>query len=158
MSDTDRKNMETLSGYYTTTSDGQMMPSAKMVKQDREREEAMKKVHSHRKKALTSLEENAVLVCDPNIEDRRIISDNLKKAGYLVFVAKDCKECEKILESIPVKAVIVDTRFEGLEVIRKVNGSTKVILSGDPGIAHAALPGAEHVASALDAVAAVIEA
>jgi len=158
MSDTDRRKMETLSDYLTATSAGEMMPSAKLVKQDLEREEAMRKVSGHRKKALTSLAGNTVLVCDPDIEDRLLISENLKAAGYLVFVAKDCKECEKILESIPVKAVIVDTRFQGLEIIRKVNGSTKIILSGDPSIAHAALPGAERVASALDAVAAVVGA
>lgn len=156
MSDTDDINMETLSGYYTRTSDGQVMPSAKLAKQEEEREEAMERVRGHRRKALTNMEENAVLVCDPDIKDRLLISDNLKKAGYLVFVAKDARECEKILKSIPVKAVIVDTKFQGLEVIRKVNGSTKIILSGDPGVAHAALPGAEHVADALDAVAAVL--
>lgn len=158
MSDTDDRNMETLSGYYTRTSDGQVMPSAKLAKQEEEREEAMERVRGHRRKALTNMEENAVLVCDPDIEDRLLISENLKKAGYLVFVARNCKECEKILGSIPVKAVIVDTKFEGLEVIRSLNGSIKIILSGDPSVIHVALPGAEHVAGAMDAVAAVIEA
>lgn len=156
MSDTDRKGMDTLSGYLTSTISGQMLPSAKMVRQDQEREEAMRKVSGHRKKALTSLEANAVLVCDPNEEDRRIISENLKKAGYMVFLAANREEFEKILRSIPVKAVIVDTGFQGLEIIRKLNGSTKIILSGDPAIVRTALPNAEHVAGALDAVAAVI--
>ncbi|KKN17339.1 hypothetical protein LCGC14_0966900 [marine sediment metagenome] len=158
MSDNDHGELETLSSYYTSTSDGQMMPSAKLVKQDLEREEAMTKIRVHREKALTAMEGNTILVCDSDIEDRLLISENLKRAGYLVFVAKDCKECEKILRSIPIKAVIVDTKFQGLEIIRKVNGSTKIILSGDPGISHVALPGAEHVAGALDAVAAIIEA
>ncbi len=158
MSDTDYDGRETLSSYLTSTSDGQIMPSAKLVKQDMEREEAMTKVRGHREKALTAMEGNTILVCDSDIKDRLLISENLKKAGYLVFVAKDCKECEKILRSIPITAVIVDTKFEGLEIIRKVNGSTKVILSGDPSISHVALPGAEHVSGALDAVAAIIEA
>lgn len=151
-----RPGSETISSHLSLNSAGEVMPSAKMVRQDLEREEAMTKVRVHREKALTAMEGNTILVCDSNIGDRLLISENLKKAGYLVFVATNSKECEKILRSIPVKAVIVDTKFQGLEVIRKVNGSTKVILSGDPGVAHAALPGAEHVVDALDAVAAVL--
>lgn len=158
MSDTDRSKMDTLSGYFTNTSDGQMMPSQKLVKQDKEREEAMDKVQGHRKKALTAFEGNTVLVCDPDIKDRMLISENLKKAGYIVFVATDCKECERILSTIPIKAVIVDTHFQGVEMIRKFNGSTKIILSGDHNVSNAAIPDAERVAGALDAVAAVIGA
>ncbi|MEE9585430.1 MAG: hypothetical protein V3W09_00850 [Nitrososphaerales archaeon] len=158
MSDTDRSKMKTLSDYYTSTAEGKMMPSAKLVKQDREREEAMDKIQDHRQKALTVFEGNTVLVCDPNIKDRMLISENLKKAGYIVFVATDWKECERILKTIPVKAVIVDARFQGVEMIRKINGSTKIILSGDDNLANAAIPDAERVTSALAAVAAVIEA
>lgn len=158
MSDIDRSKMETMSDYFVSTSDGRMMPSEKLVKQDLEREEAMEKVTGHRKKALTSLAGNTVLVCDPDVKDRLLISENLKKAGYIVFVAMDCKECEKILSTIPIKAVIVDTHFRGVEMIRKFNGSTKIILSGDDNLSHAAIPDAERVANALDAVAAVLEA
>ena len=158
MSDTDRSNMDTLSGYFVNTSDGKIMPSQKLVEQDKEREEAMDKIQGHRKKALTAFEGNTVLVCDPDVKDRMLISENLKKAGYIVFVAIDWKECERILRTIPVKAVIVDTRFQGVEMIRKFNGSTKIILSGDDDLSNAAIPDAERVATALDAVAAVLEA
>lgn len=143
---------ETMSGYYTQTSGGAMLPSAKLKQQDLEREEAMEKVRSHRTKAMNMLSNNTVLICEIDIKDRIQISDNLKKDGYIVFIAKTASECEKIMSSIPLKAVIADINFPGVEIIRKISGNgTKLILSGDPGVARSAFPEAE-LASELDQI------
>lgn len=149
---------ETLSGYYTQTSNGEMLPSPKLEKQDMERAAAMKKVRSHRSKAMDMLSNNTVLICDTDIRDRLQISDNLKKDGYVVFVAKTASECEKIMSSIPLKAIIADIDFPGVEIIKKISmNGAKLILSGDPGVARSAFPEAE-VANELDQIILAVEA
>lgn len=149
--------LETISGYYMQTSSGEMLPSSKLKRQDEEREEAMQKVRAHRTKALDEFSNNTVLICGTDIKDRLQISENLKKDGYVVFVARNASECEKIMSSIPLKAIILDVDFPGVEIIKKISGNgTKLIISGDPNIVRSAFPDAE-AANELDKIIHAVE-
>ena len=148
--------LETLSGYYMQTSSGEMLPSAKLKRQDAEREEAMKEVLAHRSKAMSALSDNTVLICGTDVKDRLQISDNLKKDGYIVFVARNARECEKIMSSIPLKAIISDVGFPGVEIIQSHANGTKLIISGDPNIIRSAFPDAE-VANELEKIIHAVE-
>ncbi len=57
--------MQTLSGYFAL-SEGGMVPSQKMKRQEAEREEALAELKEHRKKAMETLSGLGVIVCDPN--------------------------------------------------------------------------------------------
>lgn len=149
------EKMKTMSGYFDLSDSG-MVPSQKLMRQEAERKAAMDEIRGHRKKAFNKLAGRGVLVCDPNLEDRSLIVENLKSKGYIVFTANDQKECERILSSIPIHAIIADAKFSGVELIGKANGETLKIVIGNPNIAEIALSGVERVQCPTEAVEAVL--
>lgn len=154
--DDNNDKMKTMSGYFDLSESG-MVPSKKLVRQEAERKAAMDEIKSHRKKAFSTLAGRGVLVCDSNSSDREIITQNLKKEGYIVFTAKTPKECETILSSIPIHAIIADVNFPGVELIGRANGETlKIVIAGNANLAEIALAGVEKVACLTEAVEAIL--
>jgi CheY-like chemotaxis protein len=152
----DNDKMKTMSGYFDLSESG-MIPSQKLVKQEAERKAAMDEIKNHRRKAFSTLAGRGVLVCDSNPSDRKIIVQNLKKEGYIVFTAQNQKECEAILSSIPIHAIIADVEFPGVELIGRANGETlKIVIAGNANLAEIALAGVEKVGCLTEAVEAVL--
>ena len=152
----DNDKMKTMSGYFDLSESG-MIPSQKLVRQEAERKAAMDKIKNHRRKAFSTLAGRGVLVCDSNSSDRKIIVHNLKKEGYIVFTATNQKECETVLSSIPIHAIIADAKFPGIELIGKANGETlKIVIAGNANLAEIALAGVEKVACLTEAVEAIL--
>lgn len=154
--DSDKNDgMGTISSYYDMNAGG-MVPSQKLQNQEQERKEKMDGIRRQKKKSMATFAKETVLICDLDIQDRLQISANLKKEGFVVFVAKNMDECRNILESIPVRAIIADINFPGVDMLTSVNGNTKVIFSGNGEIAEVAFPNAEKVHTPDEALAAVI--
>ncbi len=153
--DEERPELQTLSGYYALSKGG-MVPSQKMKRQEAEREEALAELKEHRKKAMETLSGLGVIVCDTNPEHRKKIVKTLQEKNFLVFTAMDEKEFQSILASVPIRAIIADRNFPGIEVIESAGDTMKIII-GDSNIIQNALSNVKKVDCPLEAIKALVE-
>lgn len=117
--------------YYVKNGDS-MEPSEQLLEAERVVDEKLKVFRDKKTSFLDTLSKSSILICSP---DPSSFAKQAKRAGFMVFVARDSKEFLEIMNKMKVQNVIIDLNTPGVETLRRyTNGSTHVIVGRDGGI------------------------